>query len=83
MGSTGPIPRNNGSSLSTSDRQALADSLQGSLIVKGETRKEEYDDVIKRWNEVYIKQAVFPPPLPLPRNRPVQLQLHSIELCRR
>ena len=63
MGSTGPAPRNNGSSLSTSDRQALAESLQGSLIVKGETPKEEYDDVIKRWNEVYIKQAVSPLPL--------------------
>lgn len=58
-----PTPRNSGSSLSTSDRQVLADSLQGNLIVKGETPKEEYDDVIKRWNEVYIKQAISPPHL--------------------
>ena len=80
-GSTGPTKSNNGSSLSQSDRQVLAESLQGSLIVKGEAQKEEYDDVIKRWNEVYIMQAVSPSPSPFPNSRSIQLP--SIDFCLR
>lgn len=53
--------RVNASTLSKHDLQALKDSVKGQVIIKGEASKEDYEAAIKRWNEVYIAEAVRKP----------------------
>lgn len=50
--------RNDGSALSNEDIQELRSSVKGTVVVKTEASKAEYDDAVKRWNAVSIRLAV-------------------------
>lgn len=48
-------------SVSDFDIETLKKSVQGEVIVKGECSREEYQEAIKRWNQVFTKDAVRHP----------------------
>ena len=51
--------RTDGSTLSSEDIQQLRSEIKGSVLMKADADKADYDKAMKRWNEVYIKQAVW------------------------
>ena len=51
-------PRRDGSNISSSDRKALVDAVKGKIVFKEEAPADQYDPLIKRWNEAHTSHAV-------------------------
>ena len=50
--------RKDGSSLSSANKKALVDAVKGRIVFKDEAPADEYDPLIKRWNEAHTSRAV-------------------------
>ena len=51
--------RNDGSTLSPADRRKLGEAMKGKVVTKGESPPEQYDPLVRRWNEAFTSRAVW------------------------
>ena len=50
--------RSDGSTLSKTEKQAFKAALKGLVLFKGEAQPAEYNELLKRWNEAFVQEAV-------------------------